>query len=669
MSSHTITGLKRWSCLNKNLPAVDTISEIHIYDFDNTLFKTPVPNPQIWNGITLGRLQRPEALINGGWWHDARILAATGQGVEKEEPRAWEGWWNEDIVSLVKLSMEQKDALNVLLTGRSEEAFAQLIKKIVSSKNLEFDMICLKPEVGPNNQEFSNTMIFKQALLSDIIYTYKKADCLKLYEDRTKHVTGFREFFEAINRRIISENPSLRKPIQAEVVQVAEVMTTLDPLQEISEVQLMINDHNASISQNPSSSTSQYRRQQIKKHFLFTAYLIPSSASEQLLSLLPSSLNEPDSNVCRLANSILICGRFPSKNILERVGGWHNKITWRVSELGNLDDKVWAVRVKPVSSTASYHTESRYPMVVLALKRGPTRASDANYINNWRSVGPDQMIKFSTTVGEKSFLAIEDEDLDGSGSGSVGGWTTTATRGSTWNNKNKRTVDGRSRGGGHHQQLTHQLPAKPASSATQETFSRGAGENAPPSGPRHRQSSYNQGGSYRGRGTSRDGETTRDGGSVSGGVPRGGDRYRGTGVRASSGIASGGSSYRPSRGGGSGGGDHHPPHRAGSGYYPSSSSTRGGRYRGGGNAGGGGYRSYDDLPGDRSRRTSGRYGGDGTDDSLPWGTPGGEDGGGGGGGGGTSAGGWDDNVSGSGGAVGLPWGDDPIGDDGGLPYN
>lgn len=107
---------------------------------------------------------------NGGWWHDVRILAATGEGVEVEEPRKWAGWWNEQIVrsldhcqkslegtnrnqvSLVELSMQQQDALTVLLTGRSERGFADLIKRMVESRSLKFDMICLKPEVGPNNQ-------------------------------------------------------------------------------------------------------------------------------------------------------------------------------------------------------------------------------------------------------------------------------------------------------------------------------------------------------------------------------------------------------------------------------------------------------------------------------------------------------------------------------------
>lgn len=80
--------------------------------------------------------------------------------------------------------MKQEDALNVLLTGRSEIGFAKLIQRIIASKKLEFDMVCLKPEVGPANQRFSSTMSFKQAFLSDLIYTYREAQEIRIYEDR-----------------------------------------------------------------------------------------------------------------------------------------------------------------------------------------------------------------------------------------------------------------------------------------------------------------------------------------------------------------------------------------------------------------------------------------------------------------------------------------------------
>lgn len=65
-----------------------------------SVFSSPLPNPQLWNGPTIGFLQAWESFANGGWWHDPNLLSATGDGIEKEEPRAWNGWWNEQIVRL-----------------------------------------------------------------------------------------------------------------------------------------------------------------------------------------------------------------------------------------------------------------------------------------------------------------------------------------------------------------------------------------------------------------------------------------------------------------------------------------------------------------------------------------------------------------------------------------
>ena len=81
--------------------------------------------------------------------------------------------------------MEQPDALTVLLTGRGEKNFANIITRMAASKKLDFDLICLKPKAGPNNQIFGSTMKYKQALLSDLVHTYKDADEIRVYEDRT----------------------------------------------------------------------------------------------------------------------------------------------------------------------------------------------------------------------------------------------------------------------------------------------------------------------------------------------------------------------------------------------------------------------------------------------------------------------------------------------------
>lgn len=82
--------------------------------------------------------------------------------------------------------MEQKDALTVLLTGRSEAGFVEIIKRMVDSQKLDFDLVGLKPEVGPNNQCFANTMKFKQTFLEDLVLTYDQAEEIRVYEDRVK---------------------------------------------------------------------------------------------------------------------------------------------------------------------------------------------------------------------------------------------------------------------------------------------------------------------------------------------------------------------------------------------------------------------------------------------------------------------------------------------------
>lgn len=66
----------------------------------SSVFMSPLPNPKLWTPATVGKLQQQECFGNGGWWHDERILAATGEGLEKEEPKAWEGWWNEQVVCI-----------------------------------------------------------------------------------------------------------------------------------------------------------------------------------------------------------------------------------------------------------------------------------------------------------------------------------------------------------------------------------------------------------------------------------------------------------------------------------------------------------------------------------------------------------------------------------------
>lgn len=301
--------------------------------------------------------------------------------------------------------MQQKDCLTVLLTGRRDDRFCDIIKKMVASKNLVFDMIVLKPNPGPNNERFNSTMSFKQAYLISLMETYKVAEEIRIYEDRVRHVKQFREFLTDYNRRQHGGAPT-RKPILAEVIQVADGTTLLDPVSETLVIHQIVNDHNLAVRE------GRHRGQpfQVKKTVFYTGYLISSTDTQRLLTLPQIPANMPDAELKFLANNVLITPRPCPASILDKVGGMGAKLIWEITGTGVFENKIWAAAVRPVPSTAKYYTENPAPIVVLALRRG-ARPIDAGKIQNWQPVPAEKQFRFETTVGEKVLLRVEEEDL------------------------------------------------------------------------------------------------------------------------------------------------------------------------------------------------------------------------------------------------------------------
>lgn len=414
-SLNTINGLKRWSCKPKELPDVSAVKNIHVYDFDNTLFSSPLPNPQLWHASTIGLLQAYEVFAHGGWWHNQNILAATGEGIEKEEPRAWQGWWNETVVSLAELSIQEKDTFTVLLTGRGETNFADLVNRILNARKLDFDMVVLKPEVGPNQQQFSSTMEFKQAFLRDLVLTYRSADNIRIYEDRVKHVKGFRDFLEKFNKAFLMQAPDplaqeRNTTCTADVVHVCELKSSLDPQVEIMAVQGAINSHNRTIKTggpNPTRAPEKFYR--IHEQFQYFGYMISQTDSARLITLCNAHAHLIDSGEVKyMASGILITPYYPRKDTLEKVGPRGTKITWQVTGVARFEDRIWAARVTPISDKPTY-TQDETPMVILAIRKG-SRQIDANRIKNWQPPSAEKQFIFETVVDDKVMLKVEELD-------------------------------------------------------------------------------------------------------------------------------------------------------------------------------------------------------------------------------------------------------------------
>jgi hypothetical protein len=415
--AYTTESLQQWSCVKRQLPSVSIIKQIHVYDFDNTLFCSPLPNPVLWHFTTVGLLQTYETLAFGGWWHDNSILAATGEGEEKEEPRGWAGHWNETVVELVELSVQAKDVVTVLLTGRGEHNFADLVTKICNSRNLDFDMVVLKPETNPEGQKFENTMAYKNMFFSQLVSTYKEAEEIKIYEDRPKHVKGFKDFFERFNKSMLShhvnEPPPPRKPINADVIHVCQLQSILNPETEVQVVRKAVDRHNTAIAAGGPTVTKTVRKYlKIEEHFSYFGYMINQTDSARLLTLFNIQANLIDGGEVKLlATNILITPYYPRRDTKEKVGGMGNKVTWQVTGIGRLHDSIWAARVAPVTETQIF-TSDETPHVVLAIRKG-ARQIDANKINDWKPVPADKAFMFETTVAIKSMLKIEDDENRG----------------------------------------------------------------------------------------------------------------------------------------------------------------------------------------------------------------------------------------------------------------
>lgn len=375
-----------------------------------------MPSRHLWDNGTIGKLQSQDFLYKGGWWHSPAVLEATGRGLVEEEPRAWEGFWNERIVELVKMSTDnESDALAILLTGRGEAQFSDLLTRMITAKKLDFPMVCLKPDSGPNGEHFASTLDFKQTFLADVMNTYTGATLIRVYEDRIKQVKGFNDFFENMNSKLMTGNsnqsvPGLRYRFDYKVVHVTDVESSLDPEIEAAEIQKMINFSNRAILDG--TAPANQLPYKMKRTVFYTGYLISPQEKDKLLTLLPLSPEaKADMQTRLLANNILITPRPAQPSILQKVGGLRSKMRWKVTGVGSADQKVWAARVEPADPGTPYFTENKIPYVVLALRRD-TKPIEANRIRHWTPVRADQAFVFETTVGEAVKIRIDKEVRD-----------------------------------------------------------------------------------------------------------------------------------------------------------------------------------------------------------------------------------------------------------------
>ncbi|CAG8578715.1 4821_t:CDS:1 [Dentiscutata erythropus] len=270
----------------KSSTDVDPITRINIFDFDGTLFASPQPNHELWEDPLFGYL-KSDSMIFKGWYQHRKSLIFD----ESVRRRRWKGWWNDEMVDLVRDSVKHPNSLTVLLTGRGYSEFNHIIMDMVERKGLKFDVMGLKPDqntiewnlcykssiiqkVGdrkyeelirnetilfkadmtedleePNNSSRSSrkkniinrvtTKEFKLIFIRDLLQHHPSAKSIRLWDDRAHHVKCFQSFFDDL---------ILRGKVQKAIANTVFLpIRYFDPYYEYLVVQAMVDDHNKEV--------------------------------------------------------------------------------------------------------------------------------------------------------------------------------------------------------------------------------------------------------------------------------------------------------------------------------------------------------------------------------------------------------------------------------------
>jgi len=161
---------------------------LHVYDFDGTLFKSPIPSPKLWHPNLFGKLM--EDIDTGLGWFQDKITLSEPYVPSKPGPE----WFNQDVVESVRNSMKRKDTITVLLTGRNK-SYKDSIDSIISQCGLEFHEKGFKPQTIP----IITTKKFKKQFLLDIIEKYSSVN-VEIWEDRPNHSKDFKLFFSELTK-------------------------------------------------------------------------------------------------------------------------------------------------------------------------------------------------------------------------------------------------------------------------------------------------------------------------------------------------------------------------------------------------------------------------------------------------------------------------------------
>ena len=141
-------------------------TELHVFDFDGTLFKSPL-RPDWWPML--------------GWWGKPESLEPP---CVPQDPGP--EWWT-PVVAEAQASIADPKAHCILMTGRLEKRFPARVHDLLSQVGLGFDKTFLT--VGGKG----GTIGFKTRVIGSILDSHPEIQTLRVWDDRGEHMPAFEE--------------------------------------------------------------------------------------------------------------------------------------------------------------------------------------------------------------------------------------------------------------------------------------------------------------------------------------------------------------------------------------------------------------------------------------------------------------------------------------------
>ncbi len=177
--------------LNEN---IKEYTELHMYDFDDTLFRSPLP-PKWWYKDYNVYLQwdqdnPPEKAvgITDDWDISPQSL---GPPFMDKNPDLETGLWKKEVLDSAIKSQSQDNVFNMFCTGR-EQVLYHHIREMMDSVGLTFDSD--KYYLQPDNRD---TARFKVRQISKVLDSNPSIKKVVMWEDSVTNLSKIKELCEA----------------------------------------------------------------------------------------------------------------------------------------------------------------------------------------------------------------------------------------------------------------------------------------------------------------------------------------------------------------------------------------------------------------------------------------------------------------------------------------